>query len=540
MRHNFITASAGLALALGVAACNTDDLTNLNKDPNNPADVPTTTLFTNATANAVGRWLGSGYDLRMTEFYAQHLAEVQYPDEDAYRRTRAAQTATFFNNAYASELTDLTKVLEKNPDDAGITGPARVMRTWVFGYLTDSYGDIPYFDALKGSPTAPIETLSPKYDAQKDIYTDFFAVLDKVSKDLAASASPTGDLGQADLIYGGNLQKWQKFANSLRARFALRLVNKDPATASAELAAAFAAPGGVFTSNADNAELKWPGDGIFNNPWAADFATRDDHRISRVMMEILKSNNDPRLAILAQPAVTDGAYRGAPNAFTASAAAPYITQASRIGAVLYPGATAAGYFGGGGNAWPSYLMTYAEVAFIQAEAAARSLGGLTPAQAPAFYNAGVTASIEQWGGSATQASTFLATPGVAYGTGTGTGPVSNTPLYQIAQQKWLALFTDGGQAWAEWRRTCVPATVKPGPNALRANVPRRFQYSTTERSVNDANRLEAATRMDAASPTHGATVDEYEVRMYWDTNPTAAPTYFVGCGNRTAAPSPAP
>jgi hypothetical protein len=531
MRPNFIAASAGLALVLGVAACNSDNITNLNKDPNNPSDVPTGTLFTNATANAAGRWLGSGYDLRMTEFFAQHLAEVQYPDEDAYRRTRASQTSTFFNNAYASELADFQKVLEKNPNDAGITGPTRVLRTWVFGYLTDSYGDIPYFDALKGSPTAPVETLTPKYDKQKDIYADFFAVLDQVSKDLQTGA--TGDLGQADLIYGGNIQKWQKFANSLRARYALRLVNVDPATASAQLAAAFAAPGGVFTSNADNAELKWPGDGIYNNPWAADFATRDDHRISRVMMQVLRDNNDPRMPVLAQPAVTDGAYRGAPNALTASAEAPYITAASRIGAVLYPGATAAGYFGGGGNAWPSYLMTYAEVAFIQAEAAARGLGGLSPAQAPAFYNAGITASMNQWGVTGTPVTTFLAQPNIVLQPGT-------PGLAQIAQQKWLALFTDGGQAWAEWRRTCVPATVKPGSNALRADVPRRFQYSTTEVAVNNTNRLAAVAAMDAGDAVSTRTTDEYELRMYWDTNPTAAPTWFAGCGNRTAAPSPAP
>ena len=531
MRKHILTASAGLAIALSAVACNTDNLTNLNTDPNNPADVPTTTLFTNATANATGRWLGAGYDLRLSEFFAQHLAEVQYPDEDAYRRTRAAQTATYFNNGYGSELEDLTKVLQKNPNDAGITGPARVMRTWVFGYLTDSWGDIPYFDALKGSPTAPVETLAPKYDPQKAIYADFFAVLDKVSKDLQTGV--TGDLGQSDLIYGGNVAKWQRFANSLRARYALRLVNIDPATASAQLAAAFAAPGGVFTSNADNAELKWPGDGIYNNPWAQDFSTRDDHRISRVMMEILRGNNDPRLPVLAQKAVTDGAYRGAPNALNASSEAPYITAASRVGEVLYPGATAAGYFGGGGNAWPSYLMTYAEVAFIQAEAAARGLGGLTPAQAPGFYAAAITASMNQWGVTdATAISTFLTQPGVAYTAGT-------PGLTSIAQQKWLALFTDGGQAWAEWRRTCVPATVKPGSYALRANVPRRLQYSTTERSVNDASRVAAVAAMAAVDPGPTST-DEYELRMYWDSNPTAAPTYFVGCGNRTNAPSPAP
>ena len=529
-KQNLITATAGLALVFGTAGCNTDNLTNLNKNPNNPAEVPVSTLFTNATANAAGRWLGSGYDLRMTEFFSQHLAEVQYPDEDMYTRTRAAQTATHFNNAYAQELADLQKVIENAPSDAGITGPARVMQIWDYGYLTDSFGDIPYFDALKGSPDAPPETLHPVYDAQKDIYADFFTSLAAVST--ALQGSPTGDLGQADLIYGGNLQKWQRLANSLRARYALRLVNKDPATASAQLTAAFAAPGGVFQSNADNAELRWPGDGVYNNPWAADFATRDDHRISRVLMEILRNNSDPRMPVFAQPAVSDGAYRGAPNGLLAGSAAPYITLASRIGEVLYPGATAYGFFGGGGNSWPSFIMSYAEVAFIQAEAAERGLGGLTPAQAPAFYAAGITASMNQWGVSGTPVATYLTQPGVVYAAGTA-------GLNQIAREKWLALFTDGGQAWAEWRRTCVPNTVKPGTNALRPNVPRRFQYSTTETSVNQENKLAAVAAMAAVDP--GTTVtDEYELRMYWDTNPTAAPTYFVGCGNRTLAPSPAP
>lgn len=525
MNKKMLRSAAGLALVLGAAACNTDNLTNLNKNPNNPADVPVGTLFTNGTASAVGRWLGSGYDLRATEFVTQHLAEVQYPDEDRYSRIRAGQTATYFNSGYAIELEDLQTAADKGTasGEVGVYGPALVMRTWVFGYLTDTWGDIPYFDALKGSPDAPVEALAPKYDPQKDIYTDFFAVLAKVSNDIKTSTTP-GDLGLADIIYGGDLNKWQKFSNSLRARFALRLVNVDPVTASAQLAAAFAAPGGVFTSNSDNAELKWPGDGIYNNPWAADFSGRDDHRISRVLMQLLRDQNDPRLTVFAQPAVSDGTYRGAPNALTASGEAPYITAASRIGEVLYPGATAYGYFGGGGNAWPSYLMTYAEVAFIQAEAAERGLGGLTPAQAAGFYDAGVKASMAQWGVSDAQATAFLAQPGVAYAGGT-------PGLVQIAQQKWVALFTDGGQAWAEWRRTCQPATVQPGAAAIQSTVPRRFQYSTTETSVNNANRQEAIARQGA---------DTFNSRMYWDTKPTAAPTYVAGCGVRGSAPPPAP
>jgi hypothetical protein len=523
INKKLLTVGSGLAVALGVAACNTDNLTNLNKNPNSPEDVPASTLFTAATVDAVSRWFG-GYDLRATEFVTQHLAEVQYPNEDQYTRLTGGSTAGFFDNPYTLHLVDFQKAVQKGEaaKQPGIYGPALTMRTWSFGYITDTWGDIPYFDALKGDTAGG--SLSPKYDAQKEIYADFFVVLDKVSKDIAAGGASPGDLGSADPIYGGDLPHWQRFANSLRARYALRLVNKDPATANAQLAAALAAPGGVFQSNADNAVLTWPGDGVYNNPWANFFSTRDDNRVSIVLVNLMKSLNDPRISLYAQPSADDGTYKGAPNALTPDAAAPYICCSSRITDKMFPGNTAYGFFGGTGNSFPSFVMTYAEVALTQAEAANRSLGGLTPGQAAGFYNAGVTASIEQWGGSATDAATYLAQPNVAY--------VPGTPgLIRIAQQKWIGLYSDGGQAWAEWRRTCVPYTVFPGPAASKANIPRRFQYSTTERSVNGVN-------LDAAITQQGA--DAFETRMYWDTNPTAAPTYptTFTCGLRGSAPAP--
>jgi len=526
INKKLLTVGSGLAVALGVAACNTDNLTNLNKNPNSPEDVPATALFTTAAVDAVGRWLGGGYDLRATEFVVQHQAEVQYPDEDRYTRITGGSTAGYFDNPYVTHLEDLTKVVEKGEaaGQAGIYGPALALRAWSFSYLTNSWGDVPYFDALKGDQASG--SLSPKYDPQKDIYTDLFAVLDKVSKDIAAAGTNAGDLGGGDPIYGGNLLRWQRFANSLRARLALLLVNKDPTTANAQLTAAFAAPGGVFQSNADNAQLAWPGDGVYNNPWANFFSTRDDNRISLALMNLLKSLSDPRIPLLAQPSPDDGTYKGAPNALTADLAAPYICCSSRITAQMFPGNTAYGFYGGSGNSFPSFLLTYAEVALIQAEAANRSLGGLTPAQVAAFYNAGVTASIEQWGGSAADAATYLAGPNVAYAAGT-------PGLVRIGQQKWIALFADGGTAWAEWRRTCVPYTISPGASASKANIPRRLQYSTTERSVNAAN-------LDAAITQQGFSGDVFEGRMYWDTNSAAAPTFptTFTCGLRGSAPAP--
>jgi len=109
-------------------------------------------------------------------------------------------------------------------------------------------------------------------------------------------------------------------------------------------------------------------------------------------------------------------------------------------------------------------------------------------------------------------------------------------LVQIAQEKYVALYTDGGQAWDEWRRTCIPATIQPGPAATQSNVPRRFQYSVTEKSVNAAN-------LAAANTQQGGT-DSFSTRMYWDKSPSNAPTWNppfgpgATCGVRGQAPSP--
>jgi hypothetical protein len=510
--RKFLTLVAGVA-ALSVTACKTDELVKVNNNPNNPTVAPAPALFTNAVRVTVSRWLGVGYDQRSLTLTAQHFAEVQYPDTDAYRRLAANFTTGFFDNAYAQELEDFQQVINANVElnEPGLYGPAMVMRTWGFGYLTDSWGDIPYFSALVGDVDPA--GLFPAYDPQKDIYADFFKILAKATADMAAASSTNLRFGSADPIFAGNLTRWTRFSNSLRARHAMRLANVDPTTGKAEFAAALAAPNGLMASNADNAQFTWPGDGVYDNPWSANFATRDDHRMSNVIMNILVPTNDPRLPIYAQPNAAGG-FAGMPNALTHNNAQAFFNTASRPGAVFYPGATVYGTFGGGGKIWPSFLMTYAEVSLLKAEAAER---GWIAGSAATFYADGIRASMAQWGVTNTAAiDAYIASAPIAYAGGTA-------GLRQIATQKWLALYSDGGQAWAEWRRTCVPNTVKPGPDATIGTVPRRLQYSITENAVN-------ATNVDAAKSRQGA--DLFTSRMYWDTNPTAAPTYTAGCGQR--------
>ncbi|MGK2960841.1 MAG: SusD/RagB family nutrient-binding outer membrane lipoprotein [Gemmatimonadaceae bacterium] len=519
--RSFGIASLGVAMLLGAAACNTDKLVNVNEDPNNPTSAPPQAVFTYATRVAMARWFGSNpTNMRGPVLTAQHLAQSQYPDEDQYLRLDGTVTDGSFIFTYANELKNFQAVI-----DAGLAenqpllwGPAQIMRSLIFGYVTDVWGDVPYSEALKGD--AEDAVILPAYDAQKDIYTGLFSDLSEAVTAMAGAPGGATTLAGADPIYAGSRVAWQRFANSLRARHAMRLANVDPGTAQAQLNAAIGAPGGLIQSNGGNARMAWPGDGVYDNPWAVNNRTRDDHRLSDRLMNEMIPVNDPRVAVYAQPTLcfqnptgtgcpaNPPQFAGMPNALTAAQAGNYTPTASRPGRVFYStprfcnGCTALT-----GAAFPSFILTYSEVSFILAEAAQR---GWIAGSAAAYYNQGVRASMEQWGVTNVAAvDAFLAQPAIAYQGGT-------PGLRQIALQKWISLYGDGVQAWSEWRRTCVPATVKPGPAAIINTVPRRYQYSTREHSVN-------ATNVDAAVSRQGA--DDFTSRMYWDSSPAAAPTY---------------
>ena len=509
-------AALGGVLLLGLAACDADKLTRVNEDPNNPTSAPPQAVFTYATRIAMQRWFGSNpTNMRGPVLTAQHLAQVQYPDEDQYLRLSGEVTDASFINTYAQELKNFQAVIDagKEASQPLLWGPPMIMRSLLFGYVTDVWGDVPYSQALKGD--AAEANIQPAYDAQKDIYAGLFADLSGAVTAIAGGSGQT--LGAADPIFAGNSLRWQRFGNSLRARHAMRLANVDATKARAELTAAIAAPGGLMQSNADNAQMNWPGDGIYDNPWAVNNRTRDDHRLSDRLMGQMLPVNDPRVPVYAQPTLANSSvYAGMPNALTASEAGNWSLTSSRPGRVFYStNRFCAGCTGLTGQRFPSFILTYAEVSFILAEAAER---GWITGSAAAYYAQGIQASMAQWGVTdAAAIATFLARPAIVYTPGTA-------GLRQIALQKWIALYSDGVSAWAEWRRTCVPSTVKPGPAAIIGTVPRRYQYSSREKSVNTAN-------VDAAIARQGA--DAFTTRIYWDSNPTAAPTYpGASCGVR--------
>lgn len=198
--------------------------------------------------------------MRGTVLTAQHLAQVQYPDEDTYARLDGTVTNASFIGAYAAELKNFQAVIDvAKPDKQEMLwGPAQVMRSLIFGYITDVWGDVPYSQALKGD--AAEATLLPAYDAQKDIYTGLLADLAEAVAAMAAGPSVETTLnpvGTADPIFAGSRLRWQRFGNSLRARHAMRLANVDPTTARAQLNAAIAAPGGSLPPM--QTTRSWPG-----------------------------------------------------------------------------------------------------------------------------------------------------------------------------------------------------------------------------------------------------------------------------------------
>lgn len=517
-----LSLGAVAAAAMFAAGCSADGITSVNANPNSPENAPSGTLFTNATRSAVGRWVNGVGGARYS-FLSQHFAEVQYPESDQYVRLRASTTSvTLFNQSYNVELQDLALVVDrgKAANEPGLWGPAAVLRAWEFGILTDVFGDVPYSEAFRGDEAI----LSPAYDPQEEIYADLFEQLAAASTALGTASN---ELGSADPIYDGDPDQWRKFANSLRARHALRLVNVDAATTSAELQAALADAGGLILTNADNAAMQWPGDGVYDNPWAAAFKSRDDFRISNRLLTYLSLYQDPRLPVYAQPAedpagtvegqtlqycTPDGAcYVGLYNALDHKVAQPLVPATSRIGETFFPGATAYGFFGGTGGSFPSFLMTAAEVEFIRAEAAERGLGGLTAAEAKAFYENGIRRSMEMWGIAESEIAAYLTRAGVAY----NTGGTQVQRLEQIAIQKWLALYIDPIQAWTEFRRTCEPSILAAGPKAIIDEIPRRLYYSSTDRAVNRTNYNAAVARQGP---------DNFLTRVYWDKAPQNAPT----------------
>lgn len=469
---------AGMIVLFATAAGCDDGLTEANINRNAPTDVGAQFLLPQSIRATVEQTFGAGQHLSHTAIWPQHVVQIQYPEEEQ-GNVRPEGIRGYWDGYYSGPLKDIQLVIEKGAttERPDIEGIGRIWKAYVFHLVTDLWGDVPYSEALQGE--GGITT--PAYDPQQEIYADLLAELEQGAAQLDAG----GDgFGTGDILYNNDFTKWQRFANSLRMRLAMRLAEVDPGAAQSAFVAAYNAGG--FRSNADNATLQWPG-APYENPLFENWQGRDDHGISMTMVDTLKSFADPRLELYAEPAQEDGQYRGLQN----NVANPPLSLAwySRIG----------NFWRRDGANTPTPLMTYSEVLFLSAEAAER---GWIPADPADLYEQAIRANMQQWdpwspANAPTDAEidAYLANPRVVYDPARG--------REQIQLQLWISLYMNGQEAWSHWRRTGVP-NLTPGPDLALSRIPVRFSYADIEQSLNGVSLQAAVQRqgggMDLVTP----------------------------------------
>lgn len=486
LNNNYMKAAKKLVLVMLLTGLfmSCDNFGSINTDPNNPSQVRTELLLTNAQrsiSDKVGAVMGA--------IWVQYITETQYTEAQEYREVNAD-----FNGWYTGPLQDLQTIIDLNSNaetagdvlsggsNANQIAVARILRAYFYQMITDRWGMIPYSEALQGR-----ENLQPAYDLQVDIYTDIIAELKAAAEQVdLGSAAVTGDI-----IFEGDMQKWINFANSLRARAALRLSETTGATLTlAQNEFADAISDGVITedvlypylTSADN-----------ENPWYTRFRTRTDYAISETMADLMIGISDERILVYANPA-PDFSNGDSEVTFNEIVGMPFAANAGDIpnSGISFPGAA----IGAGGPSVgiqdaPLPIITVAEMELAQAEAIER--GWLTTGVAADHYYAGIEASWNQWGvyGDGTDYTAYIGQPDVVY------DPTNWEEL--IGEQKWIALFPNGYEAWSEWRRLGYPI-LTPNPFGVLNQIPLRFTYPTSEATNNTENYNAAVSEQGPDEP----------------------------------------
>ncbi|MBL7814630.1 MAG: SusD/RagB family nutrient-binding outer membrane lipoprotein [Saprospiraceae bacterium] len=463
-----------LVAASMTTACN--DFGDINISPNSPAQPSTSSLLTGALTN-----VGGVATAMVPCLYTQQFGDVTYIEESRYK------TVNFdYAGFYTGPLNSLQTIIQLNTDaitkdaaasagsNANQIATARILKAYFYLNMTDRWGDIPYSAALKGN-----ENFTPAFDKQQDIYTDLFKELKEAQAQFDGGKTVSGDI-----LLSGNTARWKKFANTLRAIMALRLSKVDATKGKAEFVAALA--DGAFTSNADNVQFKYLADANYEHPLYNNYITtnRKDFAVSDVMVNLLVKLNDPRLAAFADKATGTNTYRGVPYAVF-----PVTWKAQDVSLA----ATSMRAQNSAAN-----VLTYAQLLFAQAEAAKL---GWTSGNAKTLYEDAIKASMQQWGVYTDAAyASYIAQVDVVYS--------DAKALELIGTQRWIALFYQGYESWAEWRRTNYPAlTPAAKPLNTSGKIPRRMAYPTSEPTLNKTN-------YDAVVARQGA--DVQETKVWWD------------------------
>ncbi|GAA0525061.1 SusD/RagB family nutrient-binding outer membrane lipoprotein [Chitinophaga japonensis] len=467
----------------------TKDFQEINTDPNNTPSAQPSQLLAPALVSTLT------YNMIRNRNFNNELMQVTVDPNDAegrvFRYDFRSNWSDYLYNGWYSELTnfkDIYKIAgEQLTFNESYQGISLICQSWVYSMLTDTYGDVPYFQSNLAKDSTILE---PVFDRQRDIYMDIFKKLEAANTLLARG---TGITASSDPVYYGDVAKWRRFGNSLYLRLLLRISGKTEVADTCiakirEIVDEKASTYPIISNNDESAILRWTGVGPFVSPYLS--VREQDFRspgIATFFIEHLVNWNDPRIDI-----PTYGT--GTPTKINRWGIAPYQGAYLGIPSGYAPGDNPVkkSYFystSANSGAGPTLqtdpltgmMMNYAEVQFILAEAA---LKGWISGDAGAYYTNGalnsITLWLPQWD---VPIEDFLAASDIQW-------VESMTPeekMERIHLQKYYALFLTDMQQWFEYRRTGHPILPK-GPG-LRNNgvMPARMTYPVYVQSTNPTN-----------------------------------------------------
>jgi len=457
-------------------SCQSDEkYEGLNRDPKNPTDVASDFLFTAATVSLGDYMASPNVNEPLYRFLGQYLTTTTYLDEPNYDFTARENPDAVWSEYYRDvifDLQDAKRIVAANADlsqneiDARL-GQLEVIEIYTWHVLVDGFGDVPYTEAVQAS-----EFPQPKYDDDAMIYEDLISRINNVNSLLSAG----NGYSSADVVFGGDMDKWIKFANSLKLRLGMRLQDVNPTLSQSTVESAVA--DGVLTGNSDNVTIQYQSNDPNTNPLWEDFVQsgRSDFLASETIVDYMNALEDPRRMVYFDENVEGyigGDYGGSNNFGSFTHIGDPFLDPTREG----------------------ILLDYAEVRFNLSKAA--DLGYNVGGNAETHYNAAITASMEYWGISDADISAYLAQSNVAYD-----GSVS-----QFATQFWIAMFDNPFEGWSTWRLYDAPTLNIPTDTGNE--VPLRYTYPVDEQNLNNANYIDAATAIGG---------DNTQTPIFWDIN----------------------
>jgi hypothetical protein len=495
MKKLLLVGMSALTLTTSCVSSLSDDY---NVNPKLSSSAITSGLISNAERTLVRTVNSSSVNLNPLRFYVQYWVATDYPNESQYDLNTRSIPNSYWNALYRDCIRDLREAKATIPTD--ITVPdanknnalavAEVLEIYAWATLVETYGNIPYSEALDFSNS------QPKYEDQATIYADLITRLDAVIGKFN-TALPIGT-GTNDLIFPGTANttlQWVKFANAMKLRMALVIADADPAKAKTM---AEATVGKLPASAADAVDVAFDLTPPNTNPLYEDLVSskRTDFAGSNIFINALKGVAGPSTGVLVT-GVVDPRLNDYFNAAT-SGTLPAGTYAGGTEGTInskslnsLPGTKLRV------QTLPGVLISYAQVELMLAEATERgfAVGGT----AEAHYNAGVTASIIEWGGTTTEATTYLASPAISYST-------AGSYKQKIGYQYWVALYNQPTESWTQWRRLDYPQ-LPVAANAIYPVIPRRFLNPTVDQNLNGANYSAAAAAIGG---------DDVATKLFWD------------------------